>query len=306
MPVLSHCLLPFVLMFSAVWHQSEAEIQDAAPAPEPPPAAVEPDETLDETPVESNAAADDDAAAVRALLLAARRFQRGDRPLPRPSSLHGLFHVRLRQDDGSMFKADVERWYTRAPERLITTSTERVTGSTTTVCWNEATAWFRDEKTKEVVLYTDSPDVYEVDLELLQQQLELTQLLLDASVLDALVPRLVGAHLTGTRTITDLDGGEHEVTLLTARVSDPVYARALGAPAPADGEPPLVLELELGIEASTGTLWELRVPGNIKVFRADDPLERIGLGVGIDDDDYYIFDVDTSIDAARFAVPSAR
>lgn len=325
--MLANCLLPFMLMVSAMWQQAAVETQDVGVTPEPPPVTA----VADDVPAEPEAV--NDGAAVRALLLAARRFQRGDRPLPRPSSLHGLFHVRLRQDDGSMFKADVERWYTREPERLITTSTERVTGSTTTVCWNEGSAWFRDEKSKEVVLYSDAPDVYEVDLDLLQQQLQLTQLLLDASVLDSLVPRLVGAHLSGTRSLTDLNDDEHEVTLVTARVSDPVYAQALGAPSPAEDEAPLVLELELAIEASTGTLWEmrvrspgrndvvplrmsfdyhghtrsgLRVPGNIKVFRADDALERIGLGVGIDDNDYFVFDVDTPIEAARFAVPDAR
>jgi hypothetical protein len=327
MLVLPTRLLPFILCISALMPQS---VEGEPPlSGDPAPAARTAD---DEGAAETGIASNKDAA-VRELLLAARRYQRGDRPLPRPSSLHGRFYVSLRQDDGSKFVANVERWYTRQPQRLLTTSTERVTGSTTTVAWTEDTAWFRDDKAGEVVIYSDAPDLYEVDLELLRQQLELTQLLLDASVLDSLVPRLVGAHLSGTRTITAPQNEQHDVSLITARISDPVYAQAIGATLPAEGEPPLVLELELGIEASTGVLWEmrvrspgradlapmrmtfafhghtrsgLRVPGNIKLFRADEPLARISLGVDTDDDDYLVFDVDMPIDVERFSVPAPR
>ena len=50
----------------------------------------------------------------------------------------------------------------------------------------------------------------------------------------------------------------------------------------------------------------LRVPGNIKIYRADETLERIRLGVHEDEDDYLVFDVDMPIEAARFAAPKPR
>lgn len=333
MLVLATCLLPFVLGATTTLSPAQQSAASDEPAvSQAPPSPKSGAEPTGGSSAEQTARADEDAA-VKALLLAARRYQRGDRPLPRPSSLHGRFHVTLRQDDGSMIKADVERWYTRDPQRLLTTSTERVTGATSTVSWNEGVAWFRDHKTGDVVVYSDSPDLYEVDLDLLQEQLELTQLLLDASVLDALVSRLVGAHISGTRVITDPDDLEHTVTLVTSRITDPVYARALGAAPVAEGEAPLVLELELAIEPTTGKLWEmrvrspgrvdlppmrlrfvlhghtrsgLRVPGNIKLYRADELLERIALGVGLDEDGYLIFDVDTPIDERQFAAPKPR
>lgn len=270
-----------------------------------------------------------------ALLQRAAQAQRGEVPRGLPSTLHGRFHVGVRDPDGALIQADVERWYTRSPERLLTTRTESVTGSTSSVGWDGKVAWFRDHRSGQVVIYTEAPEVYAVDLELMQEQLRLTRLLLDAAVLDALLPRLVAPTLGAATTVTDIDEDEHAATIVTAGLPDEVFGAAPGAPPPLPGEAPPLLSLSFVIDQATGVLWSLavsaphrpelavltlrfdlhgqtrsglRVPGNVRVFRGDERREDVRLGVeliDVDGQERLLFDIDEPLDPQLFAPPAA-
>ena len=305
-----------------------APAQDGG-APSTAPAAPAPSK-----PAASPAATVQDPAL--ALLDKAARFQRGETPRGAPSTLHGRFHVSVRDKDGTLIQADVERWYTRSPERLLTTRTESVTGSTSSVGWDGRVAWFRDKASGEVVIYSDAPDTYAVDLELLQEQVRLTRLLLEASVLDALVPRLARLAVGSSSRIKDLDGAEHAVTLVTATLPDELFGPPEGAPPPAPGEPPPQLELAFTIDEATGALWALRVaaphrpdlapltlrfdlhgrtrgglrvPGNVRAFQGDATREDVRLGVElteVDGQERLLFDIDEPLSPELFAPPAKR
>lgn len=269
------------------------------------------------------------------VLQRAARAQRGDTARALPATLHGRFHVGVRDKDGALIQADVERWYTRAPERLLTTRTESVTGSSSSVGWDGQAAWFRDLHSGQVVIYTEAPETYAVDLELMQEQVRLTRLLLDAAVLDALIPRLVDPALGGTTSYRDIDDGEHAATIVTARLPDELFGPAPGAPPPLPGEGPPLLELSFVIDQATGALWSLRVaaphrpdlaaltlrfdlhgmtrgglqvPGNVRVFRGEGTRPEATLGVELLDvngEERLAFDIDEPLDAAMFAPPAA-
>jgi hypothetical protein len=270
------------------------------------------------------AAADDaaaDAAGSRArgeaALDRAATFQRGAVPRSSPRSLHGRFFVGVRDNEGSLIKSNVERWFTTEPARLLDIYKEAVTGAGRSVGWDGTVGWFRDTASGHVEIYSDDPVAHEVDLDQLQEQLRLTRLLLQASVLDALRPRLSDVKAEGTAERTDLDGGRHAVELVTARLPDELYGAApadASSPPPAFGAAPTaapeagagLLELRFAVDRDTGALWELRVlalgrsdvepltlhfdfhgatasglrvPGNIRVFKGDHKQPFLTLGV---------------------------
>ena len=280
----------------------------------------------------AEAAADPALAALQK----AARFQRGETPRGAPATLHGRFHVGVRDADGALIQADVERWYTRSPERLLTTRTESVTGSTSSVGWDGKVAWFRDQRSGEVVRYSDAPDTYAVDLELLQEQLRVTRLLLEATVLDALLPRLVRPALGGPATVEDLDGVDHAALVVKAGVPDELFGLPVGAPPPRPGDAPPELQLEFVIDQDSGALWSLRVaaphrpdlapltlrfdlhgwtrgglrvPGNVRVFQGDSARESIRLGVElieVEGEERLLFDVDEPVTPELFEPPAKR
>ncbi len=270
-------------------------------------------------------------AAGRATLAAAAKFQRGDTPRSRPTSLRGNFHVGVRDKDGTLIQASVSRWYTAAPERLLTSRTESVTGSRSTVGFDGRRAWFRDDRTGRVIVYTDAPETYNVDLDLIQEQPRLTRRMLDAFVLDALPPRLHGVRTGARESIQDPDGEAHAVQHVLARAADELHeAPGAGEAADAGAAPELVLDF--GIDADSGALWSvrvlavgrrdvpalelrfafhgttpsgLRVPGNIRVYRDGETLESVRLGVGEDAEGRLDLDIDAPVDPALFAVPAS-
>lgn len=277
-------------------------------------------------------AATDPHEAGRAALAAAARRQRGETPRAAPSALHGRFHVTAQAEDGSQYKVEVERWYTRSPERLLTHRREANTGAGGTVCWDAGRAWYRSDDGREVKVYSDRPDVFETDLDQLAEQLRLTRLLLDAVVLDALIPRLADVRTVGRQGILDPDGVAHELLMVAARAPDEAFGPAPGAPPPLPGDPPLLLDLGFGIDAGDGTLWSLAVraphrpdlaplelvfafhgttpdgllvPGNIKVFRAGEPAPVLQLAVHEDPDGHVALRIDPPLDEALFAAPDA-
>jgi hypothetical protein len=282
------------------------------------------------TPVATPGAEERAAALGEQALDRAARFQRGDTPRRPPSSLHGKFHVSLRQEDGSLAKVAAERWFRLEPEGMLTHQAELVTGKSALVGWNGSRAWRRDDAGKQLFVYTDDPEVYLVDLELLQEQLRLTRLLLTASVMDALRPRLTHVTAAGTREVTDLEGSRHATDLVIARVPDELFLPQAGGPPPLPGSGPRELELRFAIDRETGALWELhvsapgrgdvapmllrfdyhgptasglRVPGNIRVFRGGETQESVSLGVE-QPGELLLFDVDVPIDAALFEPPA--
>lgn len=261
-------------------------------------------------------AADEEALRI---LDRAARFQRGDDPRPAASSFHGLFFVTVHDDDGT-FSADIERWYTRDPERMLTRSEESVTGTRSSVGYDEGEAWFRNDKTGEVRVYSDRPDLYDVDLAKLDEQLRITRLLVDAIAMDSLIPRLTNLRVVGEGAVTDLDGVEHPVDYVRATLEDPVFAdESAGDDAIAlrfaigrdgalrkldvDAPPRPRMSLIFGFHGETED--GLRVPLNIKVseMSPQGPVERVDLGVFEDDEGHAQLELDVDVDPARFEVP---
>jgi hypothetical protein len=296
----------------------------AAPVAQPEAqAAVEPGQQPD-------AARDTVLQAEQALDLAAR-FQRGDTPRAAPTSLHGTFQVSLQDEKGNRVSADVERWYRRSPEAILTTRKEAVSQLSTTQCFAGGVAWFRDNGKGKVIVYSDDPAVHDVDLEDMREQLRLTRLLLDTCVIDALRARLTEPRLAGRDRVKDPDGAVHEVLLVDATAPDELFGPAPGAPPPPPGSAQPRIELQFGVGVEDGALWSLRVraphrpdlqpmrmvfalhgltagglrvPGLIKVYRGDEPREALKLGLAEDAEGRLLFDVDVPVDGALFARPA--
>ena len=297
-----------------------------APAATPPASA---------NPPAANAApaapADEAARAGQAALDLAAHFQRGDTPRAAPASLHGLFNVSAEDAKGNLIKAEVERWYTRSPERLLTRRTEELTGISSSVGSIADVVWFRDDRKGSVVIYSDDPETFDADLELQREQLRLTRLLLDACVLDALRPRLADVRAQGHGEVTDVDGGVHAVTLVDATAPDEFFAPPPGAAPPSLGDAPPRLSLRFGIGTDDGALWSLRVqalqrpdlppmrlvfalhgptrgglnvPGNIQMFRGDETQPALKMAIEEDAEGHMLFDVDMPVDAAMFQRPA--
>jgi len=276
-------------------------------------------------------AVDEAARAGQAALDAAALYQRGDTPRAAPASLHGVFGGSMQDKKGNLVQVEIERWYTRSPERLVTRRKEEVTGLSSTVGRAEGVVWGRDDKSGTITVYTDNPELFDADLELEEEQLRLTRLLLDACVLDALRPRLANIRAAGHEVVTDPDGGKHPVTLVDATAPDEFFAPRRDGPPPEPGDEPPRLLLQFGIGTDDGALWSLRiqasqrpdlpamrlvfslhgetrgglrVPGNIKLFRDDEPEPALKLFIQLDDDGHMLFDLDTPIDPALFARPA--
>lgn len=265
-----------------------------------------------------------------ALLEKAARHQ-SETAWPRaPRTLHGSFYGTIQTQKGSG-NVTVERWYTRSPERIVTRHTESVTGSRHTIGHDGRTAWFRNDATGEVVHYSDDPERFSVDLELLEEQRRLTRLLMDAVVLDALIPRLREVRLSRAGKHVDIERRPRTVRYVTALTLDDLYPPAADAPPPSPDDPPPTLRLNFGIDEASGTLWSLQVrplgrddvaglelhfdyhertaqgllvPGNVRVFAIGADTEAIRLGVSFDDDDELAFDLDVEVDPKVFSPPA--
>ncbi|HTE07083.1 MAG TPA: hypothetical protein VK824_12895 [Planctomycetota bacterium] len=315
--------------------EAQAAPQSAAPAAGPEASAAPEAPAAAKTSAAAAEEAARAAAAARAhelgeaVLDRAAHFQRGDVRAPEPVSLHGTFHVGVRDKDGSLIQAEVERWYTRSPERMLTHRRESVTGSASSVGWNGSKAWFRSDADGRVIVYTDDPETFGVDLDDLRMQVRLTRLLLTACVLDALRPQLSDVTSAGTGSCKDLDGAVHATDLVTAHAVDDLFPPPAGAPPPAPGSPLPRLELRFAIDHESGAVRELlvsapgradiasqrlvfdyhgptasglRVPGNIRVYADGEDHESVRLGVD-QPDDLLIFDVNAPIDTALFDPP---
>jgi len=204
-------------------------------------------------------------SAAQKLLEKAARFQRGETPRPAPSGLHGVFQVHVRNPaDGSAIDARVERIYLRQPVRMLTTRQDNLVNSNSTVGFDGERSWFRDNATDRVVVYSEDPLTFAVDIEQLQSQLRLMPVMLDAFVLDALVPRLSGIRLDGG--VVDLPIGSRgnktaPVQWVVGRIPDTLFGVDPNAPPPTDteSEPSPELQVALAIEPETGKLWNFRV-----------------------------------------------
>lgn len=272
----------------------------------------------------------DAAAAGAAALDAAAKFQRGETARAAPTTLHGRFQLSYHDDKGNLVQAEVERWYSREPERILTRTKEAVTGLTQTEAWDGRTVWMRDDKKGTVFDFSANPETHQADFEKDRKQRRLTRLLLDALVLDALRPRLADIRLAGPASHTDLDGKVHEVRLVRATTADELYEPDPLAPPPDPAAPPPRLELIFGIDAKDGTLWSLqvkavgrpdyalrfdwhgttsdglRVPGNIRVYEAGATEEQVKLGVHEDEAGHLLLDLDAPVDPAMFALPEKK
>ena len=278
---------------------------------------------------------DADGDGVAAVLERAVHFQRGDEVRARPETFHGRFYVTVRNRDGQTFNAEVERYYTRRPERMVTTRVDSIVETNSTVGWDEGTAWFRDNKTGRVIIYSDDPEAFDVDLEQLDFQLLITPLILDAAVLDSLLPRLENISLGGEAVYVDIDGDGHVVDVVQAEMVDDLFPPDPDSPPPAPDDPLPRLAVQLQIDRDTGALWALhletlgatarrslafafnlhemtpsglRVPANIEVFEDGRAQPSVMLGVlpvevQSSDEELVSFEVDVPVEAQRFEVP---
>ncbi|MDG2148555.1 MAG: hypothetical protein P8N09_03430 [Planctomycetota bacterium] len=230
----------------------------------------------DSTPaVPAQEAASPAPSAARDLLEKAARFQRGDTPRPAPPGLHGVFQVHVRNpEDDSAIDARVERTYLRHPVRMRTTRQDNLVDSNSTVGYDGERSWFRDNASGKVVVYSDDPLTFDVDLEQLQAQLRLMPVMLDAFVLDALMPRMSEIRLDGDR--VDLPVGSRgkqtaSVQWVVGHVEDTLFGVTPDAPPPTDAtlESSPQLQVALAIEPETGKLWNFRV----RTLGGDEPRE---------------------------------
>lgn len=278
-------------------------------------------------------AAADATEAARAVLERALRFQRGDKALAIPRGFRGRFYADVRQADGTAgINLDVEQSYCREPERLLTHRKDVVVGSDTSEGWDGTKAWFQDNASGRVVVYSDDPATFQVDLERVQSQLRLMPVFLDALVLDALVPRLREPLLAGAHQLEVPRRGPVEVQRVRARVDDRLFGPDLEGPPPLPGAPPPELDLELDIDAE-GALWAIRVttvgrrtprsielrfkyhvvttsglkvPANVRVFEDGASDESLSLGlaeVAGTDGPTLAFELDPEFEPGLFAVP---
>jgi hypothetical protein len=271
----------------------------------------------------------DPTAAGAAALDAAARAQRGETARAAPATLHGNFHLTYRDEKGNLVQAEVERWFVREPERMLTRTSEDVTGITSTEAFDGTTVWMRDDKKGTVFDYSAHPEAHQADFEKDRKQRRLTRLLMEALVLDALRPRLADVRLSGHETCTDLSKESHDVQLVKATAPDELDEPDPLAPPPAPGDPPPRLTLIFGIDAKDGRLWSLQVhtpgrpdyalrfdwhgptrdglsvPGNIRVYEAGATDPQVELGVAEDEEHHLQLELDTKVDAAMFVRPGA-
>ena len=335
----SHLLRPFLPHAArSLWLGMLAALSLAAPAPwsgsqdaaaageDAAPASQGPDESIETAP-----RVDPAESVGRTLLEQAARYQSPERRVEAPESLYGAFTGTIATPDGTG-SVSIERWFTRSPERLLTRHVESFTGSRQTIGWDGEQAWFRDDGSGDVVVYTDDAELFAVDLERLAEQRRLTRLLLDALVLDTLIPRLTDVRAGDETRWTDLESREHPVRHVRASLPDELYPAPKLALPPGSRAPERRLDVDLLIDTDTGALWRvvvaavgrddvaalelqfdfhgrtrsgLRVPGNVRVFRVGETDELARLGVEFDQDDHLVLDIDGQIDPAVFEVPDA-
>ncbi len=302
-------------------------------APEPSaPAPPAPEPSAQDTPQVSMG-----EVAARALLQRAAEFQRGQIPLSAPTGLAGRFRVQVvNPQDGLTVGAWVERVYLRAPERMLTTREDEVVNSNSTVGFDGSRTWFRDNSTQKVVVYSDDPLTFEVDLEQVRDQLRLMPVMLDAFVVDALSQKLAGLALDGPASKVSIDryGRElRDVQWVVGRVEDELFESELGPPPSLGSPPPPAPELQVGlaIDVETGALWAfrvrtlgrsdarelelrfrfhlpstsgLKVPAYTAVFQDGDSVPLITLNIIPDEDGGDLeLDLYPEVDESMFAVP---
>lgn len=294
-------------------------------------------------PVTTDAVADDEQSAQQLLDLAAH-FQRGDVPRQAPHSFHGRFYATVRNpESGDSGNATLERWYLRDPERMLTHRTDKVVDTDSTQGFDGTRVWARDEKSGDVVVLSERPDVFEADLDLVAYQLRLTRLLVDMAMIDALVPELQNPRrLSGTVRVRDaLEGRTHEAAKVTAYVVDELFGPDPDGPPLMPGDPDPRLKLTFDIDVATGALWGLHlvtvdrarpieieitiggyrpnrqglmVPANLRVYENGRSGEEYSLQLGVNPlevegpdgpQEIVEFDIDVPIDPKLFEVPAS-
>ncbi|MFT7462242.1 MAG: hypothetical protein ACI9EF_000580 [Pseudohongiellaceae bacterium] len=176
------------------------------------------------------------------ILTSAAVAQRGETPVPRPASLHGIFSVTAVKQDGSgTFSVEVERFYERSPERMLTRRTENLAKSDSSVGFDGDVFWMQDNRTDEVIIYSADPETFHTDLALEEEQLELTRLILDMISIDGLTEQLIEPTYLGQETLNvpsrRRKGDDRLVNVLTAQIPDIVFAPDANQPPPLPGEP---------------------------------------------------------------------
>lgn len=279
---------------------------------------------------------DDGPAAeqARQILTSAAVAQRGPTAIPRPTSLHGRFSVTARKQDGNgTFSVEVERFYLRAPERMLTRRTESLAGSDSSVGFDGKVFWMQDNRSGQVAIYSDDPETFHTDLALEREQLQLTRLILDVVSIDGLLQQLIEPRVLGRQTINvpsrRRNGEDREVDVIGARLPDVIFAPDLSAPPPLPGTPPALLEIQLFIDVESHfvqrielstidrevrEMWQLVllrhapngdgliVPSTIRILDGrGDPVATLGL-IG-DAAGLPVFELGVPLDAALFAVP---
>lgn len=190
------------------------------------------------------------------ILAQAATAQRGEVALPLPGTLHGLFSVTLRKQDGSgTFEVEIERHYMRSPERMLTRRTDSVTHSDSSVGFDGDVFWMQDNRTGERLIYSDDPETFGTDLALEQQQLMLTRLILEVVSVDGLLEQLIAPRFLGRQTINvpsrRRHGDDREVDVVGAQLVDVIFEPDLSAPPPPPGSPPPLLDIRLFIDVDS-------------------------------------------------------
>lgn len=193
----------------------------------------------------------------------AAQFQRGDTPLAGPpGSFHGRFYVEAVKPEGGKISLEVERRWTRSPERILTRRQDSILDSDTSVGFDGRLAWFVDHSSGDVLLYTDDPEAFEADIALIHDDLRLTSLLLEASLIDVLRPGLRDLRvLTAGQptTLPDIDNRRHPVVVLGALTDDHFFGPDPSAPPPSRGATAPRVRVELALDRASGAVRRVRL-----------------------------------------------
>jgi len=268
------------------------------------------------------------------ILAQAAMAQRGEVALPLPDTLHGLFSVTARKHDGSgTFSLEIERHYTRSPERMLTRRTDSVTKSDSSVGFDGDVFWMRDNRTGELSNYSDDPETFQTDLALEERQLMLTRMILGVVSIDGLLDQLIAPRFVGRQTINvpsrRRKGDDREVDVVRARLPDEIFEPDLSASPPSLGAAPPLLDIKLFIDVVTHyvhrvelatldradrQMWQLVlsnhaanaekliIPGTIRIMDTHGD-EVATLGIIPDDSGLPIFELGQSMDPELFELP---
>ncbi len=268
------------------------------------------------------------------ILEARCEFQRGHAPVDQLSGLHGKFFATIYGEEGTV-AAETEYWYGASPDRLLMSTFISAAGTRTTTGFYQGESWFRDDLTGKVIIWSDKPEIYDVDIANLREQLRLTRLIMTGICADELQRKIAHPQVLRESVVMDPDEEEHTVTWIKGEAPGTLFPAISTGPPPAPGEEPPTIDVYVAIDTRTGagrelvavntesaeksayrlefafhdtTTSGLTLPGMIKITTASgqgSEMALMKLGVQDDIDDQLIFGFSPDLPDTAYAAPRA-